>query len=79
VTEISYRVALIVGAGSGISASFARGLAATGLRVGLAARNGEKNRRDLPRQIQRRPPLVLRTGDATGRSDPDQMLRFGPG
>ncbi|MGC2202757.1 MAG: SDR family NAD(P)-dependent oxidoreductase, partial [Stellaceae bacterium] len=34
--------ALIVGAGSGISASVARGLAATGLRVGLAARNIEK-------------------------------------
>jgi NAD(P)-dependent dehydrogenase (short-subunit alcohol dehydrogenase family) len=33
---------LIVGAGSGISASFARRLAAAGLRVGLAARNVEK-------------------------------------
>jgi NADP-dependent 3-hydroxy acid dehydrogenase YdfG len=42
VTEIPYRIALIVGAGSGISASFARGLAAVGLRVGLAARNAEK-------------------------------------
>jgi NAD(P)-dependent dehydrogenase (short-subunit alcohol dehydrogenase family) len=42
VTEIPYRIALIVGAGSGISASFARGLAAAGLRVGLAARNVEK-------------------------------------
>ena len=41
-TEIPYRIALIVGAGSGISASFARGLAAGGLRVGLAARNTEK-------------------------------------
>ena len=41
-TEIPYRIALIVGAGSGISASFARGLAAAGLRVGLAARNAEK-------------------------------------
>jgi len=39
VAEIPYRIALIVGAGSGISASFARGLAAAGLRVGLAARN----------------------------------------
>ena len=45
------------------------------LRSGLS----RSNRRDLPRQIQRRSPLVLRTGDATGRSDPDQMLRFGPG
>ena len=41
-TEIPYRTALIVGAGSGISASFARGLAAAGLRVGLAARNIDK-------------------------------------
>ena len=41
-TDIPYRIALIVGAGSGISASFARGLAAAGLRVGLAARNVEK-------------------------------------
>jgi len=42
VTAIPYRIALIVGAGSGISASFARRLAAAGLRVGLAARNVEK-------------------------------------
>jgi NADP-dependent 3-hydroxy acid dehydrogenase YdfG len=42
VTDIPYRIALIVGAGSGISASFARGLAAAGLSVGLAARNTEK-------------------------------------
>ena len=41
-TDIPYRIALIVGAGSGISASFARGLAVAGLRVGLAARNAEK-------------------------------------
>jgi NAD(P)-dependent dehydrogenase (short-subunit alcohol dehydrogenase family) len=42
VTDIPYRVALIVGAGSGISASLASGLAVAGLRVGLAARNIEK-------------------------------------
>jgi NAD(P)-dependent dehydrogenase (short-subunit alcohol dehydrogenase family) len=42
VTEIPYRIALIVGAGSGISASFARELGAAGLRVGLAARNTGK-------------------------------------
>ena len=41
-TEIPYRTALIVGAGSGISASVARGLACAGLKVGLAARNVEK-------------------------------------
>src|ERR1700739_876761 len=38
-TTIPYRTALIVGAGSGISASVARGLATVGLKVGLAARN----------------------------------------
>jgi NAD(P)-dependent dehydrogenase (short-subunit alcohol dehydrogenase family) len=41
-TDIPYRTALIVGAGSGISASVGRGLAAAGLSVGLAARNIEK-------------------------------------
>ena len=41
-TEIPYRTALIVGAGSGISAALARGLAAAGLKIGLAARNIEK-------------------------------------
>ncbi|MBV9151956.1 MAG: SDR family NAD(P)-dependent oxidoreductase, partial [Alphaproteobacteria bacterium] len=41
-TAIPYRTALIVGAGSGISASVARGLAAAGLKLGLAARNIEK-------------------------------------
>ena len=40
--DIPYRTALIVGAGSGISASVARALAAAGLNVGLAARNVEK-------------------------------------
>jgi NAD(P)-dependent dehydrogenase (short-subunit alcohol dehydrogenase family) len=39
---IPYRTALIVGAGAGISASVARGLAAAGLKVGLAARNVDK-------------------------------------
>jgi NAD(P)-dependent dehydrogenase (short-subunit alcohol dehydrogenase family) len=41
-TDIPYRTALIVGAGPGISASLARGLAAAGIRVGVAARNVEK-------------------------------------
>jgi NAD(P)-dependent dehydrogenase (short-subunit alcohol dehydrogenase family) len=40
--SIPYRTALIVGAGSGISAALARALAAAGLKVGLAARNAEK-------------------------------------
>jgi NAD(P)-dependent dehydrogenase (short-subunit alcohol dehydrogenase family) len=41
-TDIPYSTALIVGAGSGISASVARGLVAAGLKVGLAARNVDK-------------------------------------
>src|SRR5580704_18186644 len=41
-TTIPYSTALIVGAGTGISASVARGLAAAGLKVGLAARNTDK-------------------------------------
>src|SRR5438105_151655 len=41
-TAIPYRTALIVGAGPGISASVSRGLAAAGLKVGLAARNIDK-------------------------------------
>jgi NAD(P)-dependent dehydrogenase (short-subunit alcohol dehydrogenase family) len=41
-TAIPYSIALIVGAGTGISASVARGLAAAGLKVGLAARNTDK-------------------------------------
>src|ERR1041384_6020418 len=41
-TELPYRTALIVGAGAGISASVARGLAAAGLKLGLAARNIDK-------------------------------------
>ncbi len=41
-TDIPYRSVLIVGAGSGISASLARSLSTAGLRVGLAARNVKK-------------------------------------
>src|SRR5579872_1027082 len=41
-TDIPYRTALIVGAGAGISASFARALATGGLRVGVAARNRDR-------------------------------------
>jgi NAD(P)-dependent dehydrogenase (short-subunit alcohol dehydrogenase family) len=40
--DIPYRSALIIGAGSGISASVARALSAAGLRIGLAARNVKK-------------------------------------
>ena len=40
--SIPYSTALIVGAGPGISASVARGLAAAGLKVGLAARDIDK-------------------------------------
>ena len=41
-TDIPYRSVLIVGAGSGISASLARALSAGDLRVGLAARDVKK-------------------------------------
>ncbi len=40
--EFSYKTALILGAGSGISASVERELAALGVKVALAARNVEK-------------------------------------
>jgi NAD(P)-dependent dehydrogenase (short-subunit alcohol dehydrogenase family) len=68
VTDIPYRTALIVGAGSGISASFARRLAAAGLRVGLAARDAEKLA-----------PLAAETGAATfaaDASDPAAVARL---
>jgi NAD(P)-dependent dehydrogenase (short-subunit alcohol dehydrogenase family) len=41
-TDIPYRSVLIVGAGSGISASLARALSTEGLRIGLAARDTKK-------------------------------------
>jgi NAD(P)-dependent dehydrogenase (short-subunit alcohol dehydrogenase family) len=41
-TELPYRTAFIVGAGSGVSASLARLLCADGLRVALGARNAAK-------------------------------------
>jgi NAD(P)-dependent dehydrogenase (short-subunit alcohol dehydrogenase family) len=41
-TSLPYRMALIIGAGPGISASLARQLTAAGLRVGLAARETGK-------------------------------------
>ena len=40
--DFPYRSALIVGAGSGISASLARSLAALGVKISLAARNVQK-------------------------------------
>jgi NAD(P)-dependent dehydrogenase (short-subunit alcohol dehydrogenase family) len=40
--NLTYKTALIVGAGSGLSASLARLLSREGLRVALAARNSEK-------------------------------------
>jgi NADP-dependent 3-hydroxy acid dehydrogenase YdfG len=40
--DFPYSTALIIGAGTGISASLARRLARAGLKVGLAARNVEK-------------------------------------
>ena len=52
-TTIPYRTALIVGAGPGISASVARGLAAAGLKVGLAARAMSTNCPGLSGEIRR--------------------------
>jgi NAD(P)-dependent dehydrogenase (short-subunit alcohol dehydrogenase family) len=54
-TEIPYRSALIFGAGPGISASVARGLAAAGLRVGVAARNIDKPRSAWSLEVELRP------------------------
>ena len=60
-TDIPYRTALIVGAGPGISASLARGLAAAGLRVGVAARN-----------VDKLTPLAAETGAETFAVDASQ-------
>ncbi len=63
-----YETALIVGAGSGLSASLARLLAGEGLRVALAARNSEKLA-----------PLCAETGAkafACDATDPGQVARM---
>jgi len=62
-TDIPYRTALIVGAGPGISASVARGLAADGLKVGIAARNADKLA-----------PLAAETGAETFAVDASQPV-----
>jgi NAD(P)-dependent dehydrogenase (short-subunit alcohol dehydrogenase family) len=64
----SYETALIVGAGSGLSASLARLFTVEGLRVALAARNSEKLA-----------PLCSETGAkafACDATDPDQVARM---
>jgi NAD(P)-dependent dehydrogenase (short-subunit alcohol dehydrogenase family) len=64
----SYETALIVGAGTGLSASLARLLAGDGLRVALAARNSEKLA-----------PLCAETGAkafACEATDPGQVARM---
>ena len=64
----SYETALIVGAGTGLSASLARLLARDGLRVALAARNSEKLT-----------PLCAETGAkafACEATDPGQVARM---
>ncbi|PZW43124.1 NADP-dependent 3-hydroxy acid dehydrogenase YdfG [Humitalea rosea] len=63
-----YRTALIVGAGAGISASVARGLAQAGLSLGLAARNTAKLA-----------PLAAETGATTftvDAADPASVARL---
>jgi NAD(P)-dependent dehydrogenase (short-subunit alcohol dehydrogenase family) len=67
-TTIPYRTALIVGAGSGISASVARFIAAAGLKIGLGARN-----------IDKLAPLASEIGAATfavDASDPAAVARL---
>jgi len=56
--DFPYRTALIVGAGTGISASVARRLAGLGVKVALAARN-----------VQKLDPLVRDTGALTFAAD----------
>ncbi|MGA8729652.1 MAG: hypothetical protein WB608_12950 [Terracidiphilus sp.] len=51
-----YKAALIVGAGSGISASLARRLSALGATVGLAARDVKKLKHLPMRQAQKLSP-----------------------
>ena len=66
--NLSYETALIVGAGSGLSASLARLFAREGLRVALAARNTEKLA-----------PLCAETGArafACNAVEPDQVTRL---
>jgi NAD(P)-dependent dehydrogenase (short-subunit alcohol dehydrogenase family) len=66
--DFPYRSALIVGAGAGISASVARGLAQLGVKIGLAARN-----------IQKLDALVQATGAqafAADAADPESVARL---
>jgi len=67
-TNIPYRTALIIGAGPGISASLARMLSASGLKIVLAARN-----------IEKLAPLAAETGAlalATDAADPASVARL---
>ena len=66
--DFPYRSALIVGAGPGISASLARGLAGLGVKIALAARN-----------IQKLDTLVQVTGAtsfAADASDPESVAKL---
>jgi NAD(P)-dependent dehydrogenase (short-subunit alcohol dehydrogenase family) len=66
--DFPYRSALIVGAGPGISASLARGLAGLGVKIALAARN-----------IQKLDALVQITGArpfAADASDPESVAKL---
>jgi NAD(P)-dependent dehydrogenase (short-subunit alcohol dehydrogenase family) len=66
--DIPYKTALIVGAGSGISASVARGLATAGIKVGLASRDKA-----------RLAPLAAQTGAKTfavDAADPAPVARL---
>ncbi len=76
-TTIPYRTALIVGAGSGISASVARGLAAAGLKVGVAARNIDKLAPLAAEIGAERSPLTLRSPAAVAHLFEEADARLG--
>ncbi len=65
----TYRRALIVGAGDGLSASLARLLAGRGLRVGLAARNVDKLQ-----ALAREADAVVHPADAARPGDVDALF-----
>src|ERR1700683_2453302 len=62
-TEVSYRTALIVGVGSGLSASLARTFAKAGMKVALAARRLD-NLKGLAQEVG----VHAFTGDSTDRT-----------
>jgi NAD(P)-dependent dehydrogenase (short-subunit alcohol dehydrogenase family) len=66
---VTYKSVLIVGAGSGLSASLARAFAEAGMQVALAARSTDKLS-----QLAQETGAKLFTCDASQRSDVDKMF-----